>query len=253
MALRLKKMPLQHTESVIYRPLRRFPTSRWPALALFFALFWTGSPAWGALGPAQVLILVNLDEPVSSGVAKMYQELRAIPEANLLRLPLGSSRQIAPEQYWRLAGQPIKKYLEDHPEIRCVLTTAGVPYTIMAPGGGDEGAAFDNELAMVLREEPGSQKRHQPNPLYLFGSNPAGITDPRLLNMIYVARLDGPDLATITRMVKDAIAAESHGLEGPVAGDARGLDAVDGYGEGDASIRGAVDRFAAPASKLRSI
>jgi uncharacterized protein (TIGR03790 family) len=242
-ALRLKKMPLQHTESVIYRPLRRFPTSRWPALALFFALFWTGSPAWGALGPAQVLILVNLDEPVSSGVAKMYQELRAIPEANLLRLPLGSSRQIAPEQYWRLAGQPIKKYLEDHPEIRCVLTTAGVPYTIMAPGGGDEGAAFDNELAMVLREEPGSQKRHQPNPLYLFGSNPAGITDPRLLNMIYVARLDGPDLATITRMVKDAIAAESHGLEGPVAGDARGLDAVDGYGEGDASIRGAVDRF----------
>ncbi len=201
-------------------------------------------PAWGALEPAQVLILVNLDEPASSGVAKMYQELRAIPEANLLRLPLGSSRQIAPDQYWRLAGQPIKKYLEDHPEIRCVITTSGVPYTIMAPGGGDEGAAFDNELAVVLREEPGSQKRHQPNPLYLFGSNPAGITDPRLLNMIYVARLDGPDLATITRMVKDAIAAESHGLEGLVAGDARGLDAVDGYGEGDASIRGAVDRLA---------
>jgi uncharacterized protein (TIGR03790 family) len=213
-------------------------------LVFLGGIVWTSSSAWGALEPAQVLILVNRDVTASSGVAKMYQKLRAIPDSNVLRLPLGTSRQIAPEQYWRLAGQPIRKYLEEHPDIRCVLTTSGVPYTILAPGGGDEGAAFDNELAAVLREEPGSQKRHQPNPLYLQGSNPSGITDPRLLNMVYVARLDGPDLATITRMVEDAMAAESHGLEGPVAGDAQGLDAVTGYGEGDASIRGAIDRLA---------
>lgn len=174
----------------------------------------------------------------------MYQKLRAIPEGNVLRLPLGTNRQIAPEQYWRLAGQPIRKYLEDHPDIRCVLTTSGVPYTILAPGGSDQGAAFDNELAAVLREEPGGQKRHQANPLYMQGSNPSGVTDPRLLNMVYVARLDGPDLATITRMVEDAIATESHGLEGPAFGDAQGLDAVTDYGEGDAAIRGAIDRLA---------
>jgi uncharacterized protein (TIGR03790 family) len=239
-------MTQRYTEApVIDRYLRGLHAPRCPiaTLVFLFALAWTGLPAWGALEPAQVLILVNRDEPVSSGVAKMYQRLRAIPEGNVLRLPMGTSRQIAPEQYWRLAGQPIKKYLQDHHDIRCVLTTSGVPYTILAPTG-DEGAAFDNELAAVLREEPGNQKRHQPNPLYLQGSNPAGITDPRLLNMVYVARLDGPDLATITRMVEDAIATESHGLEGPAAGDAQGLDAVTGYGEGDASIRGAIDRLA---------
>jgi uncharacterized protein (TIGR03790 family) len=173
----------------------------------------------------------------------MYQRLRGIPAGNLLRLPLGMSRYITPEQYWKQTGLPIRKYLEDHPEIRCVLTTAGVPYTVMAAGGEDEGAAFDNELAVVLREEPGERKRHQPNPLYLQGMNPFGVADPRLLKMIYVARLDGPDLGTITRMVEDAIAAETNGLAGPAAGDAQGIDGVTGYGEGDASIRAAIDRF----------
>jgi uncharacterized protein (TIGR03790 family) len=240
------EMPQRYIEAMIDRPLRGLctPRSLAASLVFFFALSWNALPAWGALEPAQVLILVNRDTPVSSAVAQMYQMRRAIPDANLFQLSLGTSRQIAPDQYWRLAGQPIRKYLEDHPDIRCILTTSGVPYTIMAAGGGDEGAAFDNELAMVLREEPGSQKRHQPNPLYLQVSNPSGITDPRLLNMVYVSRLDGPDLATITRMVDDAIAAESHGLEGLVAGDARGIDAVTGYGEGDASIRAAVDRLA---------
>jgi len=174
----------------------------------------------------------------------MYQRLRGIPAGNLLRLPLGIDRQITQEQYWSRAGQPIRKYLEDHPEIRCVLTAAGVPYTLMTPGGEDEGAAFDNELALVLRAQPGDRKRHQPNPLYLQGPNPFGITDPRLFNMVYVVRLDGPDLGTITRMVEDAIAAEKNGLDGPAAGDAQGIDGVTGYGEGDASIRAAIDRLA---------
>jgi uncharacterized protein (TIGR03790 family) len=213
-------------------------------LGLWFLVVCPVSPAWGALEPSQVLILVNRDEAVSGRVAQMYQRLRGIPAGNLLRLPLGMSRYITPEQYWSQAGQPIRKYLEDHPEIRCVLTTAGVPYTVVAAAGGDEGAAFDNELAVVLREEPGDRKRHQPNPLYLQGMNPFGVTDPRLLKMVYVARLDGPDLGTVTRMVEDAIAAEKNGLEGPAAGDAQGIDGVTGYGEGDASIRAAIDRLA---------
>jgi len=61
--------------------------------------------------------------------------------------------------------------------------------------------------------------------------------------MVFVARLDGPGLATITRMAEDAVAAERSGLTGMVAGDAQGLDAVTGYGEGDATIRAVVDRL----------
>jgi len=190
-----------------------------------------------------VLILVNKDSPISSKVGRMYQRLREVPAANYLSLALGEERQITPEQYWSKAAPPVKKYLEANPEIRCILTTSGVPYTIQAIDGKDEGAAFDSELAAVLLEQPGDRKRRQPNPLYLKGGNPYGITDPRKLKMVYVARLDGPDLKTITRMVEDAVAVEKTGLDGPVFGDAQGIDGISGYGLGDSTIRAAMDRF----------
>jgi uncharacterized protein (TIGR03790 family) len=211
------------------------------AFLLCFLALWSASCAWGALDASQVLILVNRDVPASGQVAQMYQRLRGIPAANVLRLSMGTNRQITPEQYWK-AGVSIRKYLEEHTDIVCILTTTGVPYTVQA-AEGDEGAAFDNELAVVLREEPGDKKRHQPNPLYLNGMNPYVLLDPRALKTVYVARLDGPDLATVTRMVEDAIETENSGFSGLVAGDAEGLDAVTGYGEGDATIRAVVDRL----------
>jgi uncharacterized protein (TIGR03790 family) len=170
-----------------------------------------------------VLILVNKDTEISGQVAKMYQDLRAIPSKNVLKLSLGTSRYITPEQYRAQIAGPVKKYLEANPEIQCILTTSGVPYTVQASDGKDDGAAFDSELALVLREEPNGRQRHQPNPLYLYGMNSYGITDPRKLKMVYVVRLDGPDLKIITRMVEDAIAVEKTSLQGPVFGDARGL------------------------------
>jgi len=197
-------------------------------------------------------VLVNKDTPISAQVGRMYEKLRAIPAANVLSLSLGTDRQIKPDEYWSKAAPPIKKYLEANPEIRCIVTTSGVPYTIQATDGKDEGAAFDNELAAVLWEQAGSQKRGQPNPLFFGGANVAGVTDPRKLQMVYVVRLDGPDLKTITRMVEDAITVERSGFDGPVFGDAQGLDGVSGYGVGDASIRAAIDRFSGAgfASKL---
>ncbi len=208
-----------------------------------FLMLWSGTPTWAALEPSQVLILLNKDAPISSQVGRMYETLREIPAANVLRLSLGTERQITPEQYWSKAAPPIKKYLEANPEIRCILTTSGVPYTIQATDGKDEGAAFDSELAAVLREQPGDRKRGQPNPLYLAGGNSYGINDPRKLQMVYVVRLDGPDLKTITRMVAGAIAAEKSGFEGPVFGDAQGIDGITGYGYADFSVRSAIDRL----------
>jgi hypothetical protein len=61
--------------------------------------------------------------------------------------------------------------------------------------------------------------------------------------MVYVIRLDGPDLKTITRMVTDAISAEEMGLQGPVYGDARGMDGAAGYAEADMSLRQSIDRL----------
>jgi uncharacterized protein (TIGR03790 family) len=217
------------------------PPSRWTMALAFGVFLTTGSAA--VLEPAQVLIVTNKDTPISSQVGRMYQKLREIPSANVLNLSLGTERQITPDQYWVKAAALIKNYLLANPEIRCVVTTSGVPYTVKSSDPKDPGAAFDNELAAVLREKPSDLIRAQSNPLFIGGANAPALTDPRKLQMVYVARLDGPDLKTITRMVEDAIAVEKSGLEGPVFGDAQGMDIVTGSGPGDTSIREAIDRF----------
>ncbi|HEV2447437.1 MAG TPA: TIGR03790 family protein [Candidatus Sulfopaludibacter sp.] len=216
----------------------------------------TRRPAWGllalclaatpapALEPGAVLILVNRDVPISSDVARMYQRARQIPEANVLRLHLGADRYINREKYRAQLSMPVKKFLEEHIGIQCILTTSGVPYVIQTTPGTQDGAAVDNELAAVLREEPKDWNRWQPNPLYQRGQNPFGVKDPRTLQMVFVARLDGPDLKTITRMVEDAVAVDSAGLSGPVFGDSRGLNGATGPAAADYSIRRAIDLLA---------
>jgi len=223
-------------------PYSLFPIPYSLASILLAALvLFAGMSARAEIQPSQVLVLVNNDTKISSEVAQMYQKLREIPAANILRLSLGTSREISRDEFrTRIAG-PVRKFLESNPAIRCILTTSGFPYVFQAPS--EEGAAVDNELATVLRAEPKDRKRGQPNPLFLHGINSYAITDPRRMKMVFVTRLDGPDLKTITRMAEDAIATEKSGLQGPVYGDAQGLDGVTGYGEGDASIRAAIDRL----------
>jgi uncharacterized protein (TIGR03790 family) len=228
-------------------PERRADFARWKPVKRF--LLWktilalAAASAVHALEPAQLVIVSNRDVPLSSEVAKMYRQARQIPQENILSLHLGESRSISREQYATRLAQPLKKYLEEHPAIRCVLTTAGVPYVIQGSPGGQDGAAVDNELAAVLRE-PKDWNLWQANPLYYRGLNHAAVEDPRALQMVYVARLDGPDLRTLTRMVDDAMATEKVGLAGPVFGDAQGLDGNTGYAAADASIRAAIDRLA---------
>lgn len=228
--------------SLLHSPIE-VQSGKCPPFAVCLLLLSSGCFVWAALDPSQVAVLVNKDIPLSSQVGRMYEKRRDIPDTNILNLSLGTDRQITPDQYWATAAPAVKKYLDANPWIRCIVTTSGVPYTIQATDGKDEGAAFDNELAAVLREKPGGRERSQPNPLFVGGANLAGVADPRKLQMVFVVRLDGPDLKTITRMVEDAIAVEKSGLEGPVYGDAQGLDGITGYGVGDASIRAAIDRF----------
>ena len=122
-------------------------------------ILWGGTPLWAILGPTQLMILVNKDVSISSQIAQMYRKAREIPAANILSLSLGTEKQITPEQYWAKAGPQVKKFLEANPQIHCILTTSGVPYTIQATDGKDDGAAFDSELAVILREQPGDRKR----------------------------------------------------------------------------------------------
>lgn len=226
---------------------RRSHNNAWVAggILLFHLTVLCNSSIGWTIEPSQVLLLVNKDTPVSSEVAEMYQKVRGTPKGNILQLSLQTNREITRELYRSRVVAPVKRYLQENVSVRCLVTTSGVPYAIRSSPGKEDGAAFDNELASVLRDEPKDLNGWQSNPLFLREQNQLGITDPRKLNMVYVARLDGPDLKTVTRMVEDAIAVEKMGLQGPVFGDARGLDGIAGYAGADASIRQAIDRLSA--------
>src|SRR5438045_3418950 len=156
------------------RPFRmRLHISYWGNLAL--ALVTLSSAR--ALTPAETLLLVNKDTPISADVAKMYQRLRGIPPENILRLSLGPNREVTREQYRTQIALPVKKYLTENAAIRCLITTSGFPYVILNTAGTQDGAAVDNELAAVLRDEPKDLNRWQPNPLYLRSQNLSGSSD----------------------------------------------------------------------------
>jgi len=133
------------------------PRISWTLVGFCVGLF-IAQPAHATLDALQVAILINKDEGISSQVARMYQKLRAVPDGNLLHLSLGTNRQITGEQYWKLAADPIRKYPEAHPDVRCILTTSGDPYTGRLSGSDDSIVAFDSELAAVLRFDSINQR-----------------------------------------------------------------------------------------------
>ncbi len=96
--------------------------------------------------------------------------------------------------------------------------------------------ATDNELAL-LWEDYYPRQRWLSNPLNLrYRSAPT--------NALMVMRLDGPDPATVRRMMQTSVEVEKTGLQGIVAIDARGLTPIDdkgkpsAFGEFDQTLRG---------------
>ena len=96
-------------------------------------------------------------------------------------------------------------------------------------------SATDNELALLWWDYY-PRYRWQPNPLNLAFSG-------RLPPALMVMRLDGPDPATVDRMMRTSVEVEKTGLKGIIAIDARGLAPIDDkgnlnpYGEFDETLR----------------
>ncbi|MGI6655537.1 MAG: TIGR03790 family protein [Desulfobulbus sp.] len=104
--------------------------------------------------------------------------------------------------------------------------------------GMDDRAAVDSELMLVLVDDY-PLDGWIPNPYFLgFRGQPALI--PRD-NVLIVSRLDGPDPATVRRMIDDSLQAEAQGLRGQACFDARWPVPTDkknlrGYGRYDNAL-----------------
>lgn len=187
-----------------------------------------------ALEPGEIVVVAN--GQVSEGVtlAKFYMKQRKIPQDNLLIVQTAVKEGIERHLYDDEIAAPVREFLAGKPGISCLLLFYGMPLRIDGQllsvdnlqqilGNSnrrqrDPVASVDSELSLVRIENP---------PVADWIANPWFIqfqkekTRYQKGQVLMVARLDGPNPATVIRLIVDSLAIEDKGLTGRAYFDAR--------------------------------
>jgi uncharacterized protein (TIGR03790 family) len=220
----------------------------------------------------RVLIVYNASEPESKPLADYYAQRRGVPTNQICRLAVRNAEVITRKEFNEQVREPILKFMNDRGlwsqtpatvedpvfgrlpslatydnKITFVALVYGVPLKIEDdPGLTEAGvstntpperrrndASVDSELTWL----PTARMRLSfvvPNPF--FRKSPPVFDAPLNNAMVLVARLDGPDPATVRRMIDDSLAVERTGLLGRAYFDARDIHTA-GFEEGDKWIK----------------
>lgn len=225
---------------------------------------------------AQTVVVVNRKMPGAEELARHYMQVRGIPTNHLCLLDLPVSETITRLFYERDLRDPLLAFLRDQKlieqvkedaresghasgwrtirsNLRYLVSMHGVPLRIarerpvlsaitrVATGDDlqNDGAAVDSELSCVLLTNY-EIKGMMPNTLYnqVYWTRNDWSGHP----LVMAARLDGPDIPTVRRMIDDSIAAEKNGLQGRAYFDVRSVREPD-YQLGDFWLREAAERM----------
>jgi len=216
-----------------------------PLLALAFLTLAGALPVLASVPRENVVVVANTNDPDSMTIARYYIEQRQIPETNLVALPFPNAETITGETYVQEILNPLREALIAQKWINAQFTgetdkigrrrlqarghrigflvLCRLPYQISGysdehrdaypaieqAGSGETNAAVDSELALLMIDET-PVGGVVGNPLY-------GQADPapqQLAAVMRVARLDGPSVASVKRMIDSAITGEREGLRG---------------------------------------
>lgn len=195
----------------------------------------------------RVFILVNQASEDSQRIAEHYCRQRAIPQSNIIRLPLSRDEVISLDEYVQTIHNPLldifldrglvegvahseidpwgrKKMSVATHQIAYLVTTKGVPlkFTISKEGQSleaikaytnsldKEEASVDSELSAMLFNYYSLFEGAIKNPEY--ATVHGVVTKPS--RVLRVARLDAPSLSQVLKIIDDSIAVESYGLRG---------------------------------------
>jgi uncharacterized protein (TIGR03790 family) len=181
-----------------------------------------------ALEPEEILVVANLEMEESVDIAHYYMDRRLIPRANFLSLSLTVNETMSRAEYDHTLKKSVLDALEKlRPKnrIEAIVLVYGVPLKVAPPRPDVDDlrntnmrAAVDSELALVRAgdyELDGWIK----NPYFLgFEEDALSLKKDQVL---LVCRLDGPDAATVYRIINDSLATENRGLQGKAYFDAR--------------------------------
>lgn len=208
-------------------------------IIFFLALGHALNPSVGrALEPVEVAVVANTEVGGSLELANYYMQRRRIPASHLIRLSVMPEERCTRQEYDKRIREPVRQVLaklDPERRIRCLVVMYGVPLAVQPiaakqkknpqvknpqaqDGSGETGAAVDSELALVLADEY-PLAGWLPNPYFLgFGGKATRFSRDEVL---IVGRLDGPDPATVRRIIDDVLFAEQSGLHGRAYFDAR--------------------------------
>lgn len=204
---------------------------------------WLGSlPAW-SLSADQVVVLCNEESLLSQQAASTYLRERGIPSAQLVSLSgIPKGMDISRTDFERVIVQPLLyqasvkgwKFASGVPKggtkpVYALVLMPDFPLRVRAETGekggmrGTSGASLDSELALVGARYP--KAGPLANPYFKKAETVEQAKPP----VTIVGRIDGPDRASILRMIRDPVEVEHHGLTGWTVVDQGGP-----YPQGDA-------------------
>ena len=218
--------------------------------------------------PTRIVVLANSKDPQSLQLAQYYAQKRAIPSSHVLALPLSTKETIDWDDYAASLHNPLLAICQDRgwvsgvpssepdeqgrhhllvavPAMDYLVCMRGVPVRIKASPAKESpqaetqsqkqqtnAAAVDSELALLFASGQQSHQGAVPNP-YFQNVHPEHSDASRLIG---VARLDGPTVQGVVRMIDRTLEAEAQGLIGRAYFDLGGP-----YKQGDQWLEAAME------------
>jgi uncharacterized protein (TIGR03790 family) len=185
-----------------------------------------------ALGPENLLLVVNKNVPEGRTLAEFYASKRGVPAGRIVELDLpAGAEEIAADQYDSAVVPVVRAFLRDKAlgaQVTCLVTFYGVPLKVAGRAKGAaaqaaEDAALDSELAL-LRWQNYNRAGPMVNPLR--SGIPADVRG-KLPPVMMTMRLDAPGPQTVRQMIEASLRAEAEGLHGTMVVDAGGNALLD--------------------------
>lgn len=218
---------------------------------------------------AETVVVFNPDFPGSAELAAYYAEKRHIPKERVIGLRCSQEDSMSRGEFdtqlrqpllqtfqskgWWITGPPVpgKPLTGDGirapaamvPTVRVLVLMRGVPFQIRRgtpnPKQSEEDeASVDSELTVLGLNSP-PVKGGMRNPY--FDQQARFPHAQRVTGLLLTGRLDGPDDATVRRMIDDAVAVEQTGLLGRAVVDLAQKNGV--YQEGEDWLKRSADTF----------
>lgn len=215
---------------------------------------------------AETAVVFNPDFPGSAELAAYYAEKRRIPKERLIGLRCPQEDSMSREEFDAQLRQPLLRAFQSKgwwisrppmpltgdgirapasmsPTVRVLVLMRGVPFQIRRvsqnPKQAEEDeASVDSELTTLGLESP-PVKGGMRNPY--FDQQARFPHAQHVTGLLLTGRLDGPDDATVRRMIDDALAAEENGLLGRAVIDLAQKNGA--YQEGEDWLKRAADTF----------